>query len=92
MLKGIEIIDLARDNHLDSHKLSINQPPASDECLSCGGESSIVFNEASTGNPVTLRQKATSGGNFLKHVGTSGTERGGVDNLKPGHWRGFERQ
>ena len=48
MLKGIEIVDLPRDNGLDSHQLSINRPPASDRHPSYDGESTAEFNEAST--------------------------------------------
>lgn len=68
MLKGVEIVDLPRDNCLDSHQLSIDRPPASDRHPPSGRESTTEFNEASTGNPVALQQKATLGGNFLKHV------------------------
>ena len=68
MLKCVEISHAVGIDHLDSHQLSVHQPLVSVGFPPRRGESIRRFDEATVGDPVALRQKATPGGDFLKPV------------------------
>ena len=76
MLKCIEIVDTIRIDCLDSHQLTIDRPLTGLRNSPGGGEIIIGFSEAAVGDPVALRQKATSSRHPLKPVQTSAAEFG----------------